>query len=151
MSKINLQDKAKAKKGSAEKFWFENEFTGLEKTLFHRITIPLTTFNSGLEYESQPVKTQISIDWIILNLLDTNDLDGLIISSKTHEKMEASVYIGGAHNWCDVETLSLKRKKENTYFIKGTLAIDFENEGVAENEMFSFETTINFDVNSTPN
>jgi hypothetical protein len=144
MSKINLQNKAKAKKGHAEIFWFENEFTGLKKTLFHRITVPLTPFNSGLEYESQPVKTAIFIEWLVLNLADPNDLDGLEISSQKYEKMEASVYIGGAHNICDVNRLNIKRKKDNTYFIEGEILIVFEHEGVAENEVFTFQTTIKF-------
>jgi hypothetical protein len=144
MDKINLQNKAKAKKGTAEMYWFENDFTGLKKTLFHRITVPLTPFNSGLEYESQPVKTAIFIEWLVLNLADPNDLDGVEISSQKYEKMEASVYIGGAHNICDVNQLNIKRKKDNTYFIEGELLIVFEHEGVAENEVFTFQTTIKF-------
>ena len=142
MTKINLQSKAKAKKGTAEMYWFENAFIGLKKTLFHRITLPLTSFNSGLNYESQPVKTEIVIDWLVLNLTHPNDLDGLTISSQKYEKMEASVYIGGAHNWCDVIELNINRKKGDIYSIKGELMIDFEHEGVAENENFTFQTTI---------
>lgn len=144
MSKINLQNKAKAKRGTAEMHWWENEFTGLKRTLFHRITIPLTAFDSGLDYESQPVKTAIFFGWLVLNLADPTDLDGLIISHKTHEKLEASVYIGGAHNWCDVNKLIINRKKENTYSVEGELVIDFEAEGVAEKENFNFKTTVEF-------
>jgi hypothetical protein len=144
MNKINLQDKAKAKRGTAEMFWFENEFVGLQKTLFHRLTIPLTPFDSGLDYESQPVKTEIVIDWLVLNLVDPTDLDGLTISHPQYEKMEASVYIGGAHNWCDVNKLTIHRKKDAVYLAKGDLFIDFENEGVAQSEVFSFETTVKF-------
>jgi hypothetical protein len=144
MEKINLQKKAKAKKGAAEMYWFENEFVGLKKTLFHRITIPLTPFNSGLEYESQPVKTKIIFDWLVLDLADPNDLNDLEISSQKYEQLEASVYIGGAHNICDVNRLNIKRKKGNTYFIEGELLIVFEHEGVAENELFTFQTTFKF-------
>jgi hypothetical protein len=144
MDKINLQNKAKAKKGTAEMYWFENEFTGLEKTLFHRITLPLTPFNSGLDYESQPVKTEIVIDWLVLNLTHSTDLDGLTISSRKYEKMEATVYIGGAHNWCDVIELKINKIKRDIYSIKGELMIDFEHEGVAENENFTFQKTFKF-------
>jgi hypothetical protein len=144
MDKINLQNKAKAKKGTAEMYWFENDFVGLKKTLFHRITIPLTPFDSGLEYESQPVKTKIVIEWLVLDLADPYDLDGLEISSQKYEQMEASTYIGGAHNICDVNRLHIKRKKDNTYFIEGELMIVFEHEGVAENEIFTFQTMIKF-------
>ncbi len=142
MNKINLQNKAKAKKGTAEMYWFENDFVGLPKTLFHRITIPLTPFDSGLAYESQPVKTAISIDWLVLNLSNPSDLDGLTISNAQYEKMEASVYIGGAHNWCEVNQLTINRKKNNLYFVAGDLLIDFEAEGVAEKENFNFKTTM---------
>jgi hypothetical protein len=144
MDKINLQNKAKAKRGTAEMYWFENDFVGLKKTLFHRIIIPLTAFDSGLDYESQPVKTKIFIEWLVLNLADPNDLDGLEISSRKYEKMEASVYIGGAHNICDVNRLNIKINKDNIYFIEGELMIVFEHEGVAENEVFTFKTTIEF-------
>lgn len=144
MDKINLQDKAKAKHGTAEMYWFENDFVGLKETLFHRITIPLTSFNSGLEYESQPVKTDIVFEWMVLNLVNPTDLDGLTISSQKYEKMEASVYIGGAHNVCDVNRLNIKIKKDNTYFIEGEILIIFEHEGVAENELFTFQTTFKF-------
>jgi hypothetical protein len=144
MDKINLQNKAKAKKGTAEMYWFENEFVGLKKTLFHRIIIPLTSFDSGLEYERQPVKTKIFIEWLVLDLADPTDLDGLEISNEKYEKMEASVYIGSAHNPCDVNKLTINRKKENTYIVEGELLIDFEYEGVAEKEMFTFKTNIEF-------
>jgi hypothetical protein len=144
MDKIDLQNKAKAKQGTAEMYWFENEFTGLKRTLFHRITIPLTSFNSGLEYESQPVETEIVFEWLVLNLTNPADLDGLKISSEAYEQLEASVYIGGAHNWCVVIQLNIKRKKDDTYAIEGKLSIEFENEGVAENEIFTFQTTFKF-------
>ncbi len=147
MDKINLQNKAKAKKGTAEMYWWENEFTGLKKTLFHRIIIPLTAFDSGLEYESQPVKTAIFMESLALNLPNPKDLDGLEISSKKYEQMQSSVYIGGAHNWCDVIHLKINRKKGDIYSIEGELFIEFENEGVAENENFSFKTTIEFKDN----
>ena len=144
MNKINLQNKAKTKQGRAEMYWFENEFVGLKKTLFHRITIPLMPFDSGLLYESQPVKTEIVIDWLVLNLANPTDLDGLILSNQRYEKMEASVYIGGAHNWCDVVKLTINKKKNTTYNIEGELLIDFEHEGVAENETFFFQATLKF-------
>jgi hypothetical protein len=144
MEKINLQNKAKTKKGTAEMYWHENEFTGLKRTLFHRIIIPLTPFDSGLEYESQPVKTKIFIEWLALNLANPEDLDGLNISSQKYEGLQTSVYIGHAHNWCDINYLHIKRKKDNVYFIEAELMLDFEHEGVAENEIFTFETTIEF-------
>ena len=84
------------------------------------------------------------MDWLMLNLTNPSDLDGLIISNQKYAQLEASVYIGGAHNWCDVNTLTINRKKENTYVVEGELLIDFEHEGVAEKEHFTFKTTIEF-------
>ena len=144
MNKINLQEKTKAEKGTAEMFWFENEFVNLEKTLFHRIIVPLKAFDSGLKYETQLTETEIYIDWLELNLKNPNDLDGLNITSETHKKIETSVYVGGAHNWCDVTKLSINKINNNTYSIDCHLFIDFKNEGVAENENFIFKTTIEF-------
>jgi hypothetical protein len=142
MHQINIQQKAKAKPGYTEVFWHENEFTGLAKTLFHRITIPLTAFDSGLEYENQPVETEISIDWIILNLDNPHDLDGLTITKEGYPQMEATIYLGGAHNWCDVRKLNIKKIGENSYAIDAALMIDLEHEGVAQNEDFHFQTVV---------
>ncbi len=144
MHHINLQKKANAESGTVEMFLFENEFISSEKTLFHRIIVPLTAFNSGLDYEIQPVKTEIYIDWLALNLKNPNDLDGLSITSEKYEKTETSIYIGGAHNWCDVMKLSVKKINANMYCIDCELFINFKNEGVAENENFIFKTTIEF-------
>jgi hypothetical protein len=147
MNKINLQKKAQARGGSAEKYWFENEAIGLEKTLFHRISIPLTPFNSGLKYEPQPVETQIVIEWLNLNLVASADLDNLQISSLKYEDLEASVYVGSAHNACEVLKLNFQRKEGNNYQVEGEISIDFESEGVAQNEVFSFQTIIYYQKN----
>ena len=53
MVKINLQNKAKAKKSTAEMYWFENEFTGKQRTLFHRIAKAIEKLEKGLKiYQS---------------------------------------------------------------------------------------------------
>ena len=49
MDKIQLQNKTKALDGTIEAYWFENENIGLKNTLFHRLTIPLVAFDSGLD------------------------------------------------------------------------------------------------------
>jgi hypothetical protein len=147
MNKINLQKKSQARGGSAGKYWFENKIIGLEKTLFHRISIPLTPFNSGLKYESQPVETEIVIEWLILNLTNPDDLDNLQISSQKYEGLEASVYVGSAHNVCEVLKLNFQRKEGDNYWVEGEIIIDFESQGVAQNEIFSFQTTIYYQKN----
>ena len=147
MNKINLQNKSQAQVGSAEKYWFENETIGLKKTLFHRISIPLSPFNSGLTYESQPVETEIVIEWLNLNLTNPDDLDNLQISSQKYEDLEASIYVGSAHNACEVLKLNFQRKDENNYRVEGEISIDFESVGVAQNEIFSFQTIIYYQEN----
>ncbi|QHT65664.1 hypothetical protein GXP67_02775 [Rhodocytophaga rosea] len=144
MEKINLQSKTKAEKGIAEKYWFENSDIGLSNTLFHRICIPLTPFDSGLEYESQPVETEIVIEWLNLKLQNPDELNNLTITSQAYEELEASVYIGGAHNMCDVKRLEITKKENDNYLVKGELLIDFQSEGVGENEAFNFQTEVNY-------
>ena len=74
MKKIELQRKTTAKKGRIEMYYFENNSIGLKKTLFHRIYIPLEPFDSGLEYESQPIETEIVIEWLNLKLKESINL-----------------------------------------------------------------------------
>lgn len=78
MGKIELQKKTKAQNATVEAYWFENESIGLNKTLFYRITIPLEPFDSGLEYEEQPLSTEIVLDWYELKLENPDELNWLI-------------------------------------------------------------------------
>jgi hypothetical protein len=144
MHRINLQEKTKARKGTVEAYWFENELTGLDYTCFHRITIPLTKFYTGLEFDPNIVLTEIVFDWLVLDLDDPRNLDKLMICDANYPKLETSVYIGGRHNWCNVQELSINQKSAFLYAVVGKLIIDFEAEGVSQNESFCFETTIKF-------
>lgn len=141
---VDLQNKTQAKKGTVEKYWFENENIGLKKTLFHRIYIPLKPFNSGIEYESQPVETIMIIEWMNLNLSNPNELDGISIETDKDSKIEASVYIGNVYNPFDILKLTLNKIGKRNYKVIGKIMIDFEHEMVANNETFEFETTIEF-------
>ena len=145
MEKINLQNKTEAKKGKVEVYWFENKNTGLQKTLFHRINIPLDSFNSGLDYESQPVDTEIVIEWMKLNLDEPTNLDGLRLTTTPEDETEASIYVGSAHNPCDIKNMELKMITYNIYEMKCELFVEFEYEGVAENEEFEFVTQLELD------
>lgn len=62
MKNIQLQSKTKALRGRVEAYWFENENVDLDNTLFHRLSIPLAAFDSGLDYDEQPVETEIVLD-----------------------------------------------------------------------------------------
>ncbi|MCB0840903.1 MAG: hypothetical protein KDD99_29745 [Bacteroidetes bacterium] len=147
MPQINLQQKTSAKEGKIEIYWFENQHIGLKKTLFHRIYIPLTPFDSGLEYESQPHKTEIVIEWMNLDLKDATNLDGVTLSTTPDDETEISVYVGSAHNPCDIQQMNLKKMEGNLYEMSCKLFIDFEYEGVAENEEFHFTTQLELDPN----
>jgi len=141
MDRINLQAKTVALEGRIESYWFENKYIDLPLTLFHRIYIPLKEFDSGLDWEEQPLSTQIVFEWYDLKLVEPEMLDGLNLSSKNYPSAEATVYVGSAHNWCDVISLQVKEEQLNHFWMSGSLDINFENEGVAMNEKYSFETT----------
>lgn len=142
--KIDLQNLTSAAESKAESYWFENKNIGLENTLFHRITIPLKEFDSGLDYDQQPTRTAIVFDWIELKLDDPSDLDGLELSSSKYPEAEGSIYIGSAYNWCDVLQINITQDGEGSFVISGAINIEFENEGVAKNEEFSFKTTLKY-------
>ena len=142
MDKIQLQNKTKALDGTIEAYWFENENIGLKNTLFHRLTIPLVAFDSGLDYEEQPVETALVLDWYELNLSEPENLDGLNLSHDLYPEAEGSVYVGSAHNWCSVKRLNISKNIDGGFSVVGECLIEFENEGVAENELFNFETNI---------
>lgn len=142
LSQIDLQNKTSAQIGRIEKYFFENENIGLKKTLFHRIDIPLLSFDSGLEDIPQETKTEISFSWYSLELDNPDNLDGLNLNHKNYPNAEASVYIGWAHNWCHVNEFILKKISENKFHVSVDLLIDFESEGVALNEKFTFQTEL---------
>ncbi|MCF7954605.1 MAG: hypothetical protein K9M75_02270 [Phycisphaerae bacterium] len=141
---MKLQEKTTALPGTVESYWFENEHIGLKKTLFHRVSIPLEAFNSGLEYEEQPVETTIEFEWFNLGLSDPGNLNDINMSNEIYPEGEASVYVGNAHNWCDVKKLLFTSVGDNKFKVEGELFIKFEIEGVAKNEDFNFETTVTY-------
>lgn len=144
MYRIQLQNKTKALKGCVEAYWFENKNIGLKNTLFHRVTIPLSAFDSGLEYDLQPVNTEIVLDWYELGLSESTDLNGLNLGHEFYPEAEGSVYIGNAHNWCDVKSFDITKNVDGGFSVTGEILIEFENEGVAENELFNFQTSLEF-------
>jgi hypothetical protein len=137
---IGLQSKTQVKKGVIESYWFENETIGLSKTLFHRITLPLEEFDSGLDYDEQPTRTEIVLDWFELGLSDPTKIDGLNLSHSIYPEAEGSVYIGCAHNWCDVKELNIVKNNDGNFDVSGNILVELSNEGVGENEEFKFKS-----------
>ena len=142
MDIINLSKKTKARSGKIEIYWFENKHIDLENTQFHRVTISLDPFDSGLDYVRQPEETEIVFEWYKLNLVEPEELDGLNLSTENYPEAEASIYIGNAHNWCDVKELVLRKMDSNRFEAIGSIIVDFENERVGKNEKFDFSTIV---------
>lgn len=149
MSRIGLQSKTRAEAGELSCYWFENREVGLPRTKFCRFKIPLAPFDSGLEYEEQPVTTELVIEWLPLDVTSTQELDGLLVSSESHPSLEASIYLGAAHNWCDVKSLRMKRLGDAEIEVAGEVFVELQNEGVAPNESFSFVTWLTCDFRAT--
>ena len=146
MGKINLQHKTKPRIGKGEMYWFENENIGLKKTLFHRFYISLTPFDSGLEYESQPLATEIVFEWLNLDLADPTKLDKLELTSTAEDDIEVSIYVGNVHNPCDIKKMVFNKIEEDRFRVECCLLVDFEYGRVAENEEFNFSTEIKLDT-----
>jgi hypothetical protein len=135
---IGLQAKTRPLEGTIEHYWFENELVGLARTLFHRIRIPFEPFDSGLDYVEQPERTELVVEWINLGLNDPAALDGVEISMGQTPDVEASIYLGAAHNWYQIEKLTLARDGSR-YRVTSVGTVEFEREGVAHDEPFAFE------------
>ena len=53
------------------------------------------------------------------------------------EGVEASIYLGGAHNWTHLERFRLT-KADTGFNVSCVAIIEFENEGVGKNERLEF-------------
>ena len=133
---IDLQAKAQPLNASIRYFWYDNPNIGLALTRFHQIEILLTSFSTGLPYVEEPFETSIQIGWIELDITNPADLHELTISHESHPTMEASVYLGGAHNMIKVKSLKLSRLMSSHFQVEADLDIDFQSEGVAVNEPY---------------
>lgn len=144
MDVIDLQSKAVPKRGKIEAYWFENEYVGLARTLFHRIYLPFEPMDTGLEYVGQPEATEICYEWLTLGLEDQSALDGMDLSSKNYPEAEASICIGAAHNPIEFDQFTLKEVEPGLFKIAAKMTVLIEFEGVARNELFSLDTDARF-------
>lgn len=138
MHRINFQDRATPREGTISFYWFENENIGLKRTRFHRIQVEFDPLDTGCDYIEQPELPKLTVEWIELDIDDPSRLAGVDIYSTYYRNMEASIYLGAAHNPIDVSSMHLKEIETNRYEIKASLRMDFEFEGVAESEDFNF-------------
>ncbi len=56
------------------------------------------------------------------------------------EGVEASVYLGAAHNWTHLKQFKLT-KSQAGFHVSCAATVEFETEGVGKNEILKFETT----------
>ncbi len=143
MDIIGLQQKTRPLEGTIEAYWFENAITGLARTLFHRILIPFEPFDSGLGYVSLPESTELVVEWINLGLDDPAALDGVVIAMDRTPDVEASIYLGAAHNWYQIEKLTLTREGSG-FRVIGAGIVEFSREGIGKDERFAFEAMARF-------
>jgi len=141
MNTINLQNKTRPKNGIVEKYWLRSSQHGTTR-LIHRVIIPLNKFDPELPYDSNSLETRIVFDYLELNLIDPDDLDKLTITSNKNEEIEISIYIGAKHNPCDIIKLNFKKISERKYAFEFELMVDFEHEGVAQNEIFTSHSLV---------
>lgn len=143
MNAIDLQRNARPKPGRIECYWFENPHIGLRRTLFHRIVVPFAAFDTGLDHVRQPESPELTVEWLALGLEDPGALDGVAICMDTMEDVEASIYLGASHNHVDLHDLRLTTE-DDSFRIDCRATVEFENQGVADNQRFSFTTTARF-------
>jgi len=139
MISIDLQQNTKPDGGTIESYYFLNPPHIPKRTKLHRVVIPLAPFDSQIEYEEQPVETEITIDWIVNEEILNSEVQ---LSSDTESLMEASVYLGSVHNMCTVRSLHLAMPVNGQVYCRGNFLIEFEKEEIARNEKFEFETTL---------
>jgi hypothetical protein len=143
MQQIDLQTNTHALPGTVEAYWYKGENPEDERTLFHRITIPLQEFNCDIANKRQPVSTEIVFDWYELGLGDIYDLHGQNLRLEDYAESEAFILIGDTHHWCEVKQLAFEKSGKDSFIVTGELVIEFENAEFAQNETFNFKTTVN--------
>jgi hypothetical protein len=80
------------------------------------------------------------VEWINLGLSDPAALDGVEISTGQTPDVEASIYLGAAHNCYQIEKLTLTREGSHYQVVSGGV-VEFAREGVGNDERFAFEAT----------
>lgn len=145
MELINLQEKTTAEKGRIEIFWYENKKIELDRTLFHRMFIPLTAFDPGLGPDSESVETDIIFDWLNLNLRDPLNLDKLILKSHPADDAAITIELGGKHNPCYMNRMSFSKVDTYLYDIDCEMLVDFEFGKIGKKEIFKFKCQVELD------
>jgi hypothetical protein len=136
-------DRFRPKSGQMRAHLFQNPHIRLAPTLFYDITIPLEPFDSGLEWEEQPVHTEFRLEFMKLPMKDWRDLDGKSFEV-AQDDADGSIYLGSAHNPVNVRRIQFTRLGETTLRINCSLLCDFESERIADSVMLELTTEVEF-------
>ena len=139
MHKIDLQTKAKPLTGTIGYYAFEDYDGKSGFTYFHYVSVPLYPFETGIEGDNYPVKTEIMIEWMNFEVEYPEKLDGVEGSFVGHSQSQGTIAIHNVYHACEVRKISFKHLEENHYKVKGELLVKFEEKGIAANEVFEFD------------
>ena len=142
MTKVPVET-FRAKRGAMQAQITQNRLIGLAPTLFYTITIPLEPFDSGFEWDEQPLHTAFRLDFIELPVKDWRTLAGRIFAVPP-DKSDGSIYVGTAHNPVDIRHLAFTRRSGTVLHIHCILFCDFEAEMLADNTLVELRTEVEF-------
>lgn len=75
---------------------------------------PLEPFDSGLEWEEQPVHTGFCLEFVQLPIKDWRDLDGKSFEM-TEGDADGSIYLGATRNPVDIHRMEFARVDGSTF------------------------------------
>jgi len=133
-----------SKPGTMNGFIFANPNIGLAPTLFYTIRIPLRPFDSGIDYEDQPVETEFSLEWLVLPVRDWRELSNKSFDLSSDEQ-DCSIYLGCAHNPVEIRSLRFNRTGSLLLQAQCTLFCDFEFEGVGKSATLEVTVDLAFE------
>ena len=107
-----------------EKYEVDTAFVGIE-------------IQGKLSLRNRRIALLKSLELRVLNVEDPGNLAGVRVSAASAPDMEASIYLGSAHNWYQIADLSFFEDGED-FILHCEGTVQFEDEGVAKNEQFTF-------------
>jgi hypothetical protein len=122
---------------------FENRFIGLAPTLFYELRIPLKPFDSGIEWEENPVETEFQLRSLDLPVRDWRLLAGQTFELE-EQQSDASIYLGTAHNPVIIERLRFTQLQDLQFDVECKLYCDFEFERVGNSGRLEFTSKVWF-------
>lgn len=122
---------------------YQNQHIGIPPTLFYDIDIPLAPFDSGLDYEDQPVDTSLSMEFLHFSERDWRHLEGQAFRIGAGE-LDGSIYLGLAHNPIEVNRMRFTARNGLLFDVDCDVTCCFEHEKIAKNARVQFRTQLAF-------